>query len=168
MTDEEKASITTYTGEAYKDINSYLRGLSSTTEHADDIKNIMSALDKASLPEETIVRRGMVNADGLFKGVDMKDLGLHPEKYVGMVVNDKGFVSTSPVENHAFITNVRVYIKLPKGSKAMYIAPMSQIKKEKELLINANSKFVVESLHASYSEKYNETSVSTIYLRLVE
>lgn len=141
----ERAAVRTYTGSAYEDMNDYLRGLKSTTYHKDEIKACKAALSKASLPEETIVRRG--------SGYNMlNDIGLgnitaqEKSKAIGAIVTDKGFVSTSPDSSGGFSGSIEYVIKVPKGSQAMYVAPISKFGHERELLINCGGKFAVEDI----------------------
>ena len=141
----EKSAVRTYTGSAYTDMNEYLRGQRKTTRYADEIKACQSALSKASLPKETIVRRG--------SGYNMLDeLGLGkitPEtkdKFIGAIVQDKGFVSTSPSTSGGFSGSITYVIKLPQGSQAMYVDSISRFSGEQELLINCGGKYMVEGV----------------------
>lgn len=156
----ERGAVRTYTGSAYEDMNDYLRGLSSTTYHADDIKACQAALAKASLPEETIVRRG--------SGYNMlQELGLgkitpqNKSNVIGAIVMDKGFVSTSPDSSGGFSGSIEYVIRLPKGSQAMYVAPISKFRSERELLINCGGKYAVEDV-----EFDSWGSVRKIYMTL--
>ena len=141
----EKSGVVKYTGSAYRDMNNYLRGITSSTRYGDEIKACQSALSKASLPRETIVRRG--------SGFNMlDDLGLGkvtPENinnFIGAIVEDKGFVSTSPSPSGGFSGSIEYVIKLPKGSQAMYVDSISNFQGEQELLINCGGKYAVEGV----------------------
>lgn len=144
ISDKEAGGVNVYTSNAYSDMNSYLRGFSKSTYYKDEIKNCTNALKKASLPEETIVRRG--------SGYNMlKELGINisesnKDKMVGAIVTEKGFLSTSPDPNGGFSNSIEYVIKVPKGSQAMYVAPISEYRSEKELLINRGGKFMVEDV----------------------
>lgn len=156
----ERSAVRTYTGSAYDDMNSYLRGLRSSTSYADEIKACQKALSKASLPQETVVRRG--------SGYNMlKDIGLgnispsEKSKAIGAIVQDKGFVSTSPSAHGGFTDSIEYVIRLPQGSQAMYVAPISNFKSEKELLINCGGKYMIEDIEfGSYGQ------VKKIYMTL--
>lgn len=141
----EKQGVITYTGSAYYEMNKHLRGLGKYPEYADDIKACKAALSKASLPQETIVRRG--------SGYNMlRELGfssITPEtknQVIGGIVTDKGFVSTSPDPHGGFDSSIEYVIKLPQGSQAMYVAPISLHKGERELLINCGGKYIIEDV----------------------
>ena len=161
ITSTEKAGVRTYTGSAYENMNNYLRGLNSSTRYEAEIKACKKALEKASLPRETIVRRG--------SGYNMlKELGLGkitPEtksKFVGGIVQDKGFVSTSPDAHGGFSGSIEYVIRLPQGSQAMYVAPISKFSSENELLINCGGKYIVEDVEF---DSYGD--VNRIYMTLI-
>ena len=160
ITSEEKSGVRTYTGSAYTNMNEYLRGQRSTTRYADEIKACQSALSKASLPRETIVRRG--------SGYNMLDeLGLgkvtpqNKDKFIGAIVQDKGFVSTSPSPSGGFSGSIEYVIKLPQGSQAMYVDSISRFQGEEELLINCGGKYMVEGVEF---DSYGD--VKKIYMTL--
>ncbi len=141
----ERNAIETYTGSAYTNMNKYLRGQSGTTRYANEIKAAKSALSKASLPQETIVRRGshynMLDELGLGKVTPQ-----NKSNFIGSVVVDKGFVSTSPSSSGGFSGSIEYVIKLPQGSQAMYVDPISAFQGEEELLINAGGRYAVEDI----------------------
>lgn len=160
LTPAEKAGVHTYTGSAYNDMNSYLRGLRSSTDYKDEIKACQNALAKASLPQETGVRRGsdynMLNDLGIGRITQE-----NKSKFIGAIVQDKGFVSTSPDPSGGFSGSIEYVIKLPQGSQAMYVAPISQFENEKELLINCGGKYMIEDVEFnSYGD------VKKIYMTL--
>jgi hypothetical protein len=160
ITSAEKSGVRTYTGSAYTNMNEYLRGQRSTTRYTDEIKACQSALSKASLPKETIVRRG--------SGYNMlNELGIGsitPENkanFIGAIVQDKGFVSTSPAPHGGFSGSIEYVIRLPQGSQAMYVDSISRFEGEQELLINCGGKYQVEDVEFnSYGD------VKKIYMTL--
>lgn len=145
ITATEKNGVRTYTGNAYSDMNKYLRGQSQTTNYAKEIKACEKALSKASLPRETIVRRGsdynMLDELGIGKITPQ-----NKNNFIGAIVQDKGFVSTSPSPDGGFSGNIEYVIRLPQGSQAMYVAPISHFESEEELLINCGGKYMVEDV----------------------
>ena len=153
-TKKEKNGVVTYTGEAYRDMNSYLRGINSSTNYEDEIKAAISGLSKASIPKDTIARRGssfnslkrLLNADA------GSEIIANQEKYIGMVIQDKGFMSASPDPHGGFTgENIEYVIKVPKGANAMYVDSISKHRGEKELLLNAGTKFIVEDFELNSS-----------------
>lgn len=160
ITPTEKSGVRTYTGNAYQDMNKYLRGQSKSTNYADEIKACQSALSKASLPRETIVRRG---SDYNM----LKELGAgkitpqNKDKFIGGIIQDKGFVSTSPSPHGGFSGSIEYVIKLPQGSQAMYVDSISRFQGEEELLINCGGKYMVEDVEF---DSYGD--VKKIYMTL--
>lgn len=154
LTAEEVEGVRTYTGSAYRIMNGYLRGTISKSDagkyYLNSIDMCKKALEKSSLPEEVIVRRG--SSYGSIKRLlneaskDIMDVSREYQKYIGSVVEDKGFLSTSPDPYGGFSDDVEYIIKVPKGAQAMYVDLMSKHQGEKELLINAGSKFVIKDI----------------------
>ena len=145
ITSVEKDGVVRYTSNAYRDMNGYLRGFKSTTNYPDEIKACQSALSKASLPKETIVRRG--SDYNMLDSVGLRNLSAaDKDKAIGVIVEDKGFTSTSPASGGGFGGDIEYVIKLPKGSQAMYVDSISHFQGEEEILINCGSKYVVEGL----------------------
>ena len=158
ITSEEKSGVVTYTGSAYWDMNRYLRG-QGDTYHANEIKACKSALSKASLPKETIVRRGSGYNMLEELGIDISEA--NKDKFVGAIVTEKGFFSTSPAPGGGFSDSIEYIIKIPKGSQAMYVDTISRHRGEQELLINCGGKYMVEDVEFN---GYGE--VKKIYMTL--
>lgn len=155
----ERNGVEVYTGSAYIDMNKYLRKQNSSTNYAEEIKQATAALKKASLPEEVIVRRG--------SGYNMlKELGIditesNKDRLIGGIVQDFGFLSTSPDPNGGFSGDIEYVVKVPKGSQAMYVDTISRHQGEKELLVNRGGKYIVEDVEFnSYGD------VKKIYMTL--
>lgn len=149
---EEEDAVTWYTGSHYSSMNGHLRfGKRISSSNLDAIENCTKALDKASLPKDTIVRRG--------SGYNMlEELGfsgsLTPQQIadiVGATVTDKGFTSTSPASSGGFTDDFNYIINVPKGSHAMYVAPISEYRSEEELLIQRDSRYRIEGIELDES-----------------
>ena len=162
LTGTQKSAVVSYTGSAYEAMNDYLRanGAYDASDRTKQlIKQCQAALKKASLPEEVIVRRG--------SGYNMlKELGLdiseaNKDKLVGGIVQDLGFLSTSPDPSGGFSSGIEYVIKIPEGSQAMYVAPISQFYSERELLVNCGGKFMVDDVEF---DSYGD--VKRIYMTL--
>lgn len=162
LTGTQKNAVVSYTGSAYEAMNDYLRanGAYDASDRTKQlIKQCQAALKKASLPEEVIVRRG--------SGYNMlKELGLdiseaNKDKLVGGIVQDLGFLSTSPDPSGGFSSGIEYVIKIPEGSQAMYVAPISQFRSERELLVNCGGKFMVDDVEF---DSYGD--VKRIYMTL--
>jgi hypothetical protein len=164
ITKAEKSGVVKYTSNAFYDMNSYLRGLRPNTKYATAINNCQSALSKASLPKETIVCRGsdynMLNSLGIGK-VTKENKG----NFIGAIVEDKGFTSTTPSYGDGFYRDIEYVIKVPKGSQAMYVNSISEHDTEKELLINCGSKFIVENVEFDSYGDVNKIFMTLINLQ---
>lgn len=156
---DEKHGIQMYTDDAYVDMNEYLRGITSETRYKKEINKCTEALKKASLPKDVIVRRGsdynMLNKFGIEISESNK------KKFVGAMVTDKGFTSTSPALSGGFSGDIEYIIKVPRGSQAMYIDKISYHRGEQELLINRGGKFIIEDI-----EFNSNGGVRKIYMTL--
>ena len=160
ISSSEKEGVRIYTGSAYGNMNRYLRGQTDSTMYKKEIEWCTDALKKASLPKETIVRRG---ADYNM----LKELGIgkvtpqNKDKVIGAIVTEKGFLSTSPSHHGGFSWGIEYVIKVPKGSQAMYVDTISKHKGELELLINRGGKFTIEDVEF---DSYGD--VKKIYMTL--
>lgn len=161
LTATQKNAVVRYTGSAYERMNGYLRAAGSIDE-SDAIKSLIkqcqAALKKASLPEETIVRRGSEYNMLQELGIDVTEA--NKDKIISGIVQDLGFMSTSPDATGGFSGSIEYVIKVPQGSQAMYVAPISSFYSEQELLINCGGKFMVDDVEFEYG------SVKRIYMTL--
>lgn len=126
-------SIRSYTEEYYADINYALRQGNPIEEGSIVGRNI-EGLDEAfkrapNVPENLIVNRGIPSS--VIAGLNKGD-----------VFQDKGFVSTTISPKTQF-GNTQVEIRVPKGSKGIYVASISAYDTEYELLLNRGTKFRV-------------------------
>lgn len=141
----ERNGITKYTSNAYRDMNAFLRGQSSSTNYTDEIRAAKSALSKASLPKEVITRRG--SDYNMLKELGMGNItSENKDRVIGAIVQEKGFTSTSPSPHGGFSGSIEYVIKLPQGSQAMYVDSISRFQGEQELLINCDAKFMVQDI----------------------
>ncbi|MGJ1412743.1 ADP-ribosyltransferase [Sphingobacterium thalpophilum] len=85
----------------------------------------------------------------------------------GMILKDKAFLSTTLNLNHRKnsegedlrITNVGlIFIKIPKGAKALYLEGISK-KEEFEILLPQNTELLVEAAHKIFSNSVLFTKV---------
>lgn len=155
----ERNGIEVYTGSAYVNMNKYLRKQRSSTKYAEEIKQATAALKKASLPEEVIVRRG--SDYNMLKEFGIDVIESNKDKFIGGIVQDLGFLSTSPDPDGGFGGDIEYVVKIPKGSQAMYVDTISRHQGEKELLINKGGKYIIEDV------KFNKNGkVKKIYMTL--
>lgn len=127
-------SLVGYTGRDYGPINKVLRGQKSTTPVIDAK---IAALDK-NFNEAPLVPKNIEVYRSLRTTVvqDLKP---------GDVFQDKGFISTTigkgavkPVD-----TESRMTIRVPKGTKGIYVQEISEFPGEMEMLLNRGTKFKI-------------------------
>lgn len=164
LSESERAAITDYTGASYSAINNYMAGDEryGTVDVRTKVTNVKSALDKASLPNATLVKRGT----GLKEVVTL--FGGNPERYyryeeleklqslVGNVGVNKRFMSTSlgEVLPQYARSGVVMHIALPKGAQAADITSLSvHGAKEREMLINSGHRMRLDSVQAECDEE---------------
>lgn len=177
----QRQAIRRYTGIAHDPINRRLRTGDTDkpdfpNDAADDrIKQIDSALDQATVPEDVIAWRGISMPAKMF---DTDDID---EALVGTEVRDRGFGSTSmrrgvaeffvESENAGVITRITV----PKGTRGAYIGfksedfpsgrpPISDFDEEAELLLQRGMRYRIESV--TETEVMGRT-VKEVSLRIV-
>lgn len=148
ITSKELDGVQVYTGSAYIPMNKYLRGISDNSRgHDKDIENCTNALKKASLPETTIVRRGvgsrtldaMMKETGVYSRISNGDVDF----IKGAIIKDLGFMSTSPDPRGGFSDDIEFIIEVPKGAQAMYVDSISRHQGELELLIQRGASFII-------------------------
>ena len=114
----------------YERLNAMLRGYVSPEkdmlERYADI--ISAALNKHTLQQAIICYRGSVI--DITEGFD-----------VGDIIISNQFMSTSLVESKAFSDKYKYKIYAPKGTKGAYIEEISLFPRQREFLIDRNTKF---------------------------
>lgn len=161
--DAETSAFRSWTSEMYADINRFERYGINVAKPAQNVaRELEKALDRSSLQDDLIVKRG-IDKSGLSymlaetKGIDgWRD---NIEKLIGHSYVDNGFVATSPFEGGAFGGEVRMYIDVPKGTKAAYIEAFSHAENEKELLIQKGYEYTIINVkkvpNAIFKDEYN-------------
>lgn len=180
MTPEEKSALRTYTGSAYRDMNSYLRKLavgdSATTKYKSEIDLCMQALKKSNFEDTLVLRRGTDFGDlaGLIGGdfmstktklskMSIKELR---DTYVGLKGKYAGFTSTSSDFEKGFSGNVEMIFYAPKGTQGSSIMGISKFGTgEGETLLNAGTQ--VEIVGIEDSDGHFDSSVR-MFLRILE
>lgn len=148
LSQDEKNAIEWYTAQRFERINTILRRDERSLHHlgiwsADDNESIFYAreidrIDKAlergsGIAQNVIVHRGM-NLPSL-KGYDNPESGKDPRDFVGKQFTDRAYTSTSMLLSKATPGNVVLSIKVPKGTHAAFVAPISQHPSEVEVLL---------------------------------
>jgi hypothetical protein len=143
LSEDEIKSLKDYTGAKYEEINKSLR---SDGDITDNIKNIDSALNTSEIPHNLITYRGIDNKE-LYNAIKSGNLS------VGDVLEDKGFVSTSPrfgvSQQFLLKKSILLKIKCYAGSKGGYLIPqkLSLTHNEHEILLPRNSKFKITKIY---------------------
>lgn len=132
-----QTSIKHYTNGSYGDLNRKLRsGQPMSAAQATLAANLDAAIRKSKIMEDTTVYRGVAKPAEFF-GSDVT---------IGTVIVDNGFISTSKntaTANGFSSGGLVAKIRLPKGSSAMDVSPLSLHSKEKEVLLPRGSMFKI-------------------------
>jgi hypothetical protein len=140
LSESELNALTKYTGDDYKVINDYLRGLADApAEIKDTIKKIQEGLDKAYLPENMTIYRGT-------SPTELGDLqGLLPKDLVGQTFTQPSFLSTTIDKTIAedFSKGLIMIIHAPEGAKALDISSISSFRTEAEILFQSGTEMLI-------------------------
>lgn len=166
LTKREQDGIRTYTGSAYRSMNTALRtGNVVGSNYESQIKAAAKGLHKYKTPSDMVVRRGSnLNSLGSLLGVGDSHTSTswyltHREEFIHSMAEDKGFLSTSPAPHGGFNRQVEYRIFIPKGSPAPYIDNYSLNQGEEETLLPPGSQHRVIDL-------LEEDSKLVVYLEL--
>ena len=143
LTDAEKEAVVDYTNGSYIEMNKALYKGTYNDETCDvdtkyEIDNCTTALDKTSLSKDVWTERGTnlskaasslgIDEDRLEQAFHNSDvLAEIQRELIGTSKVQDGFLSTSPAKgaSYADVQAVCFNLFLPKGSKAMYVEPIS-------------------------------------------
>lgn len=156
LSKDQRNAIKAYSGNdewlSYNGMNKLLRfGEEKIPEkYRDTVKKLTKdceeALNKSRLDEDAISYRGVplhtLNKmfGGDFTGKLTKE---NAEKLLETKFTEKAFYSSAIDESSSF-HGVKITTIIPKGMKAMYIAPVSKFPGEKELLVQRGTSFAVK------------------------
>ncbi len=154
ISEDEKQALKVYTHAGSYPINDYLRNgtlpqdgkYANATPVRDEedlhnaVRDMDSAMDKASLPNEMNVHRGVDQAawDKVFKNLK-----------VGDTITDKGFASTSLKKVSSAKLSHFMKIKVPKGAKAIPLDGVVANRTSGELLLKRGTTFKVTGMTKS-------------------
>lgn len=137
LNDTDIAALRAWTGPLYSDINRFLRyGVNVGDEIKQIAKNIEKALNKLELPETIIAKRGVEKTTlrHMFPDITI-DKPEDIEKLIGKTFPDKGFFATTPHPQGGLGGGVKMFVKVPKGTKGGYIEKFAYNEREYELLL---------------------------------
>lgn len=160
--EKNKASLRTYAGEYYTEINTYLRTGKDADIHSDGqpakaskvAKRMIDGMGKFKLNRDIVTtRNGDINGLKHFLGVGNDDTIKNADDIMkllkdqpmnGHIGADKGFMSTTIIGGGTpefADMQVEYRIFTPKGTKCAYIAPLAPYEQEKEVLLEAGTVF---------------------------
>lgn len=164
--ESELGAISSWTRSGYTTINAYKRTSIKTgyPGFVKDCETLEKLIDRNVVKEQFTVRRG---TDGnalnkLFGNDNWKKEGFNAN---GRIIQDLGFMATSPISGGGFGSNIQMYIDVPAGAKDVYIGDKSAAPNEKEFLLQSGTCFAVERIEES-KDKWGESRYD-IYLRVI-
>lgn len=122
----ERMALVEYTGSAYGPMNGAMRGRRvASSRHASQIAAADAAMENIKTPENVIVWRGLTLSDTNV-----------PAPKIGDTITDYGFTSTTVDKSFARRRGRdQLEIRLPKGTPALYLEPITAVSGEYELLL---------------------------------
>ena len=173
LTDDEIRAIQGYTTPLYREANKYLRSSDGNGTVAGKMigDSMKSALNKVSISKDVSVMRGVngmtaesiLGSDNLdtlrklkqeyilncptinikdLKGIKNKDNGVMSTTIPNILPNGK--ISSGIASDFTLDDGIIFDIKAKAGSKGMYIAPLSELKAERELVFAPGSSLVMD------------------------
>lgn len=160
LDESDQNYLTNYTGGSFSFANKLLNGKDVSgwapwefIVGEETIDSVTKTLEKCSLKEEMVSYRKTSTKSFLSmlgENVTLDDVIKNPKQFIRSVVINKGFYSSSidPTYNFSGYVKDPIVIKTicPKGTKAMYISPISNHKEEKELLLQRNTSFELDDI----------------------
>ena len=146
LSEKERESVKAYTGQHYIQINRDLREDNiSTSSKKRYIMGTTSALEKFEVADDITVWRGMGSKNTLARNLNVSTEQLSQMVTDGSIVGqkfvEKGFCSAGVTEGAGWNKQVFMEIYVPKGTKGMYVDPISMHSGEHELLLQRNTTF---------------------------
>ncbi len=162
----ERTSLADYTGNSrvrgnFRELNEPMRNEQPMEKDLQDrVKHINNAMNKYELGDDLIVYRGC--SGDLFGG--LYDADEIRKNYLGRVVRDRGFVSTSAVKGKQFTKkSIQLKIRIPHGrGRGAFISPLSHYPKEHEFLLKNNSSFRVTNVYSEPAKHYTWVEMDLI------
>lgn len=148
----ERQAVVNYTGSDYREMNSVLRkgeydSLHKISRTRKNIDGTTSALEKSTIADDVTLWRGMGSKNTLARSLNVSRSDLSQMVSDGSIVGrrftEKGFSSTGVIESSGWDKEVFLEIYAPAGTKGMYVAPISNFKRENELLLQRNTTYEI-------------------------
>lgn len=167
ITQAEFSGVRQYTSNAYREMNQRLRNHRPHGSYKTAIQNADEGLKKARTPKEILTQRksGPAALDAIDKDLN-KNVGAlirNREKYIGGIMSDEAFFSTTVKTKPLAGGELRYVIRIPEGANATYVAPLSLFPSEEEMLINKGARFIINEIE-DISDAYPSVR---IYMTLI-
>jgi hypothetical protein len=136
---EQLEAVKDYTGNEYRQINGVARGISTPVQRVIDKIGVMrSALDDFRLQKDVVVFRGAGKGDTADRLAKMAR-----SSAIGSEFSLRGFTSTTLDARSSFIqTSTTIFrMRVPKGSRALYLEDFTENRREFELLLDEGATF---------------------------
>lgn len=152
LSDSQRSAINSYSEYSYGPMNRILRGYSVSKNEQIKAENLIhdctSALENSCFSEDVFVHRG-VGRDSLNEILGVGTSDLKNSDFLGKLkeslFTEKGFFSSACSEDDVF-GGVKMHVFCPKGTKGMYVVPISSHSGEHEFLLQRNSTFRILDL----------------------
>lgn len=161
ITEQQKASLKYYTtSSGAHNMNSYLRGYSGATDATQaHVNNAQAGMKLSETP--MILHRG----NGWFAGWSNVE---EVKKKVGEDFTQEAFFSTSVGGKSAFSGAINFIVEAPVGTPMAYVKGFSHYGSEDEMLLGANIKYRVVSVHTNDIDgSWHYNTQVTVVLRAI-
>lgn len=155
LSSDERDGVESYTGNYFRRMNDALRQgnpLANGPSIKDMIDNCESALSKHEVADDTLLYRGMGSTRSLARALGIEENQVsemvRDKSIVGQRFVEKGFCSTGINSGAGWDKEVNLEIVAPKGTKGMYVDPISRYQGEEELLLQRGSIFEIYDVEA--------------------
>ncbi|WP_157382978.1 ADP-ribosyltransferase [Nonomuraea coxensis] len=150
MTEAEREAARHYSASGYREMNGYLRrGDDIFHRYApNEIEGSRRRITRQiELLSDVLRRQPVPETIDVFRAVDLtKDLFTVPiQELPGTVQRDPGFFSTNLGKHVVFGRNVELHLRVPPGTPAFYLNPISSLN-ENELLLGAGVSWFAEDV----------------------
>lgn len=137
--DNQVQTLEGYTQDKYALYNTILRLGIPDYPYTDEIAAISSAIETSSIEENISVWRG-TSFESFANEKEVRNL---IDKNKNLILNDEAFCSTSVMNDACLDNDIYMNILIPKGAKGAYVEPITQSKKEYEIILQKNSEFLL-------------------------
>ncbi len=147
----ERDGIRNYTGSNYWEMNSALReNRWQSSYERQNIEWCTAGLDKCSVADDVVLFRGMtggIDDFSIWSGIPKSELSKKAvqDSLIGSRITEKGFMSCGVSGSKAW-SGIKLEVHVPKGSKGLYVDPISKHSGERELLLQRNSTFEIKEV----------------------